>query len=41
MKRIRDMFRSMEPEDKKDLIENVISWGSLFAIGFMLSGICQ
>jgi len=40
MKRIREMFRSMDPEDKKDLIENIVAWGSLFGIAFMLSGIC-
>lgn len=40
MKQIHEMIRSMEPEDKKDLIESIIGWGSLFGIAFMLSGIC-
>lgn len=40
MKQIIEDVRRMDPEDKKDLIESIIGWGSLFGIAFMLSGIC-
>ena len=40
MKEIRTWIRELEPEDRKDIIENIIGWGSLMAIVFMLSGIC-
>lgn len=40
MKTIKALIREMDPEDKKDLIENIAAWGSLFGIAFMLSGIC-
>lgn len=40
MKMIKVWIREMDPEDKKDLIESVAAWGSLFGIAFMLSGIC-
>lgn len=40
MKKIKVWIREMDPEDKKDLIENIAAWGSLFGIAFMLTGIC-
>lgn len=40
MKAIKTWIREMDPEDKKDLIENIVAWSSLFGIAFMLSGIC-
>ena len=40
MKVIKTWIREMDPEDKKDLIENIVAWGSLFGIVFMLTGIC-
>lgn len=40
MENIKAWIREMDPEEKKDLIESVIGWGSLFGIAFMLSGIC-
>ena len=40
MKMIKEWIREMDSEDKKDLIENIAAWGSLFGIAFMLSGIC-
>lgn len=40
MKVIKTWIGEMDPEDKKDLIENIVAWGSLFGIAFMLSGIC-
>lgn len=40
MRKIKALIREMDPEDKKDLIENIVAWGSLFGIAFMLSGIC-
>lgn len=40
METIKAWIREMDSEEKKDLIESVIGWGSLFGIAFMLSGIC-
>lgn len=40
MKTIKALIREMDPEDKKDLIENIVAWGSLFGIAFMLTGVC-
>ena len=40
MKTIKGWIREMNPEDKKDLVESIVAWGSLFGIAFMLSGIC-
>lgn len=40
MRKIKALIREMDPEDKKDLIENIVAWGSLFGIAFMLTGIC-
>ena len=40
MKTIKGWIREMDPEDKKDLVESIVGWGSLFGIAFMLTGIC-
>lgn len=40
METIKAWIREMDPEEKKDLVESVIGWVSLFGIAFMLSGIC-
>ena len=40
MKEIRTWIRELEPEDRKELLENIAGWVCLMAIVFMLSGIC-
>lgn len=40
MEKVRMWISEIDPEDRKDIIENIIGWGSLVAILFMLSGIC-
>ena len=40
MKTIKGWIREMDPEDKNDLVESIVGWGSLFGIALMLSGIC-
>lgn len=40
MEKMRAWINEVDPEDKKDILENIIGWGSLVAILFMLSGIC-
>lgn len=40
MKRFTELIRMMDPEDKKELLEDIVGWGCLFGIAFMLSGIC-